>query len=99
MRRAVETFLAFLLRHAADDGENLSLARIAFEMLQAIEDLLFGFIADAAGVARKCTAPLPRFRPACSLSRPPCQSPFPIEGIHLAAESFDVKGFFHGRSL
>jgi hypothetical protein len=49
MRRALENLLAFLLRHAAQDTEDLALAG-ALELLQAVEDLLLGLIADAARV-------------------------------------------------
>ena len=52
MRRPLEYLLAFLLGDAADHGENFSLSRFAFEMLQAIEDLLLGLVADAAGVVK-----------------------------------------------
>ena len=48
--RAVEDLLAFLLRDAAKDAEDLAFARLALELLQAVEDFLLGFIADAAGV-------------------------------------------------
>ncbi len=57
MRRAFENLLAFLLGDAAEHGEDLALARFALEVLQAVEDLLLGFIADAAGVVEdQCAA-------------------------------------------
>ena len=50
VRRALEYLFALLLRHASQHAEDLALARRPLEILQAVEDLLFGLVADAAGV-------------------------------------------------
>ena len=47
VRRPVEYLLAFLLGHATDDREDLPGAG-SLEVLKTREDLLFGFIANAA---------------------------------------------------
>ena len=96
MRRALEDFLAFLLGHAADDGEDLSLPGLALEMLQAVEDLLLGFIADAAGVVENVVRRFDGFDLRVALLEQRADDFFGVVGIHLAAESFDVEGLFHG---
>ncbi len=50
VRRAVEDLFALLLCHAAQDAEDLALHAVALEVLQAVEYLLFGLIANTAGV-------------------------------------------------
>ena len=50
VRRLLEDLVAFLLGHAADDGEALAFALQLFVLVQAMEDLLLGFVADGAGV-------------------------------------------------
>ena len=46
MRRALENLFAFLLRHAAQHAKLLSLLLKFFVVVQAMEDLLLGLIAD-----------------------------------------------------
>ncbi len=50
MRGTVEDLLTLLLGHTADHGEDFALACVLLKVLQAIENLLFGFIANGAGV-------------------------------------------------
>ncbi len=50
MRSTFEDTFAFLLRDAPDHPEKLALAGLPLELLQAVENLLFRFIADTAGV-------------------------------------------------
>lgn len=50
MRRFVEDLFAFLLSDASEYAENLTLARVPLELLQPAEDLLLGFVTDAASV-------------------------------------------------
>ena len=99
MRRALEDFLALLLGHAADDGEDLALARFALEMLQAVEDLLLGFVADAAGVVENVMRRFDGFDLRVALVEQRADDFFGVMGIHLAAESFDDRRFFPRVSL
>ena len=48
--RALEDLVAFLLGDAADDGELLAFALHFFVLVQPVEDLLLGLVADGAGV-------------------------------------------------
>src|SRR5262249_37181452 len=79
VRSSLEDPLAFLLRHASDDGELLSLSRRALKIVEPLENLLLGFIADAARVIQH------QSEPACSRCerayRSPSRSPARSSGI------------------
>ena len=75
VRRALEDLLAFLLRHASQHAEDLALAGLALELLQAVEDLLLGLVADAAGVVEHQVRPLPASPPASSPGPAACRRP------------------------
>ena len=47
---SLEDLVAFLLGHAADDGEALAFTLKLFVLVQAMKDLLLRFVADGAGV-------------------------------------------------
>ena len=49
-RRALENLLAFLLRHAAENGKALPFLVELLVIVEAVEDLLLGLIANRAGV-------------------------------------------------
>ena len=93
MRRALEDLLAFLLRHAAEHAENLALAGLALELLQAVEDLLLGLVADAAGVVENQVRRLRRLHLLIAFGHQRADHLFGVVRIHLAAECFDVEGF------
>ena len=93
MRRAVEDLLAFLLRHAAEHAEDLALPGLALEVLQAVEDLLLGLVADAAGVVEHESGFFGRFHLRVALRQQRADDLFGVVGIHLAAKCFDVEGF------
>ena len=61
MRRFFENPLAFLLSHASNYSEGFALAVFSLELLQAGENLLFGFVADAAGIVEDQFRLLGRF--------------------------------------
>ncbi len=93
VRGALEDLLAFLLGHASQHGEELPLARLAFELLQPAEDFLLGFVPNAARIVEHQPGILgprdlritPREKRADHL--------FGIVRVHLAAEGFNVEGF------
>ena len=70
--------------------------RIALETLQAIEDLLFGFITNAAGVVENVLRGFERLDLGIAFVEQRADDLFRIMGIHLAAESLDVKVFSTG---
>ena len=92
MRSAVENLFAFLLGHAAEHAEHFALAG-ALELLQPVEDLLLGLIADAAGVVEDQRGFLGRFHLRIALLHQRADDLLRIVGIHLAAEGFDVESF------
>ena len=51
MRRAIENALAFLLRDTTQDAKHFPFA-VSLELVQAMKDLLLGFVANAAGVIK-----------------------------------------------
>ena len=79
-------------------GEDFALAR-ALEMLQPVEDFLLGFIADAAGVVEDVVGFFGRLHLGVAFGQQRPDDFLGIVRIHLAAEGFDVKSFFHGYSL
>jgi VWFA-related protein len=95
VRRAVENFLAFLLGNAADYGEDFPLPRVALEVLQAIKNLLFGFIAYAAGVVENVVRRFHGFHLGVALVEQRAHDLFRVVRIHLAPKSLDVEGFIH----
>ena len=93
VRRAVEDLFALLLGDAAQHAEDLVLHPLALEVLQAVEDLLFGLIADAARVVEYESRVVRRLHLRVALGQQGADDFFGVVGIHLAAECFDVKGF------
>ncbi len=92
---ALEDLLAFLLGDAAEDGELLAFALHPLVLVQPVEDLLLGLVADGAGVVED----QPGFGLVGDLGVAfVLQGPddlFGVMGIHLAAEGFDVKRLAH----
>ena len=93
MRRALENLLAFLLRHAPQHAEDLALARVALELLQAVEDLLLGLVADAARVVEHQLRILRRLHLRVAPGHERAGHLFGVVRVHLAAEGLDVEGF------
>ena len=85
VRRFFEDFLAFLLGYASEDGEGLALG-IALEMIQAVEDFLFGFIADATGVVEDQLGFFESGDLRIALADEGADDLFGIVRIHLAPE-------------
>jgi hypothetical protein len=93
VRRALEDLLAFLLRHAPQHAENLAFAGFALEILQAIENLLLGLIANAASVVEDQVRLFGRLHLRIALLDERADDFFGVVDIHLAAEGFEVEGF------
>ncbi len=99
VRRALEDLFAFLLRDAAEHGELLALALEPLVLVQAVEDLLLGFVADGAGVVEDQPGVgfVRHLDVALMLQR--ADDLFGVVGVHLAAEGLDVKGLRHTPSI
>ena len=93
MRGALEDLLAFLLGHAAQHGEELPLARLALELLQAVEDLLLGLVPNAARIVEHQPGILGPLDLRIARGHERADHLFGIVRVHLAAEGFDVEGF------
>ena len=93
MRRPFENLLAFLLRHAAQHAEDFAFARFALEILQTVENLLLGLVANAARVEKHQSGRIRRRNLRVALGQERACDLFGVVGIHLAAECFQVEGF------
>src|ERR1035438_10202892 len=93
VRRALENLFALLLRHASQHPEDLALARRALEILQAAEDLLFGLVANAAGVVEHQVGRFRRFDLVVTPGKQRADDLLGVVGVHLAAEGFEVESF------
>ena len=91
MRCTVKNSLTFLLRHASYHAEQLPFTSLALELLQTVENLLFRFIADAAGVVQHQTGFFGRSDTAIALLQHSAHDFFRIVRVHLTAERLDVK--------
>jgi hypothetical protein len=105
VRGAVENLFALLLGHAAEDAEDFAaggsrLAGVALEVLQAIEDLLLGLVANAAGVVENEVGVFGGGDLRIALGHEGADDLFGVVDVHLAAECFEVEGFpRHGNSI
>ncbi len=91
VRGALEDALAFLLRDAAEDAEDFAFAVFLLELLQAVEDFLFGLVADAAGVVEDQVGLLGFFDLGVAFREQRADHFFGIVRVHLAAERLDVE--------
>ena len=92
--RPLEDLFAFLLGDAAENGEALAGFVQLFVVVEAVEDLLLGFVADGAGVVEDQAGFFFGLDPAVALLLQCANDLFRVMGIHLAAEGFKVEGFF-----
>jgi len=81
-----------LLRNAADYGKNFPFSRVLFELLEPVKHLLFGFVANAAGVVDHEFRLIRRFHLRVALLNQRAHDFLGIVRIHLAAESFYIEG-------
>ena len=98
MGGTVEDFLAFLLGDAAQEGNDLVLSRI-LQVLEAVEDLLLRFVADAAGVVEDVVGSFGGLDLRVAGIDQRADYLFGVMCVHLAPEGLDVEGFFHGNSI
>ena len=91
-RRALEYSLAFLLRHAPEYAENLAASVIFLELLQPMENFLFGLVANAAGVVHHQPGGLRRIDLRIPAVSQRADDLLRIVRIHLAPEGLDVEG-------
>ena len=87
-----EDFLAFKLRHAAQHRHGLlPRQRVGFEVTQARENFLLGFVADGAGVQHHQVGFFGRRCRVVALCQQQTCDFFRVVDIHLAAEGFNVE--------
>ncbi len=91
IRGALEDFFAFLLGHAAQHGKALPFFVQRLVIVQAIEDLLLGLVADRAGVVQDQRGFNLRFDLAIALMHQRPNDFFRVMDVHLAAEGLNVK--------
>ena len=96
MRCSLENLFALLLRHASQHSEFLTLRLQFLEIRQAMENFLFRLVADRTRVIEDEIGLLDRLHlPIAFLHQRP-HDLFRVVDVHLAAESFQVKGFLRG---
>ena len=100
IRSALEDPLPFLLRHATQHHEAFALGVQLLVVVQAVEDLLFGFIADGAGVVEDQVGGDLGIHLLVALMAKSADDFLGVMHIHLATESLKIKRFFrrHGET-
>jgi hypothetical protein len=99
MRGTLKDFFALLLRDATEDAKGFALPCLAFELLQAVEYLLFRFIPNAAGVIQHKFG-VGRFVDlAVTLLDQGAHDFFRIMRIHLTPEGLNVESFHVAHDL
>ena len=88
---AVEDPGALLLGDAADDGEALPFTVELLVLVEAMEDLLLGLVADGAGVVEDEAGFGLVGGLGVALLQQRAHNFFGVVGIHLTAEGFDIK--------
>src|SRR5579871_629152 len=91
----LEDALAFLLGDAAEDGKLFALALEALVLVEAMEDLLLGFVADGTGVVEDQAGIGFVLDAGVALVLKGANDFFRIMGVHLAAEGFDIESLAH----
>jgi len=89
--RLLKNPFTFLLRHTAENTEDLSLPCRFFELLKTMKNFLLRLITDAASVVEDEFGIL-RLRNLCvALLQKRSYNLFGVVGVHLAAEGLNVK--------
>ncbi len=91
--RAVEDFFAFLLGDTAEDGEALPFPRELLVVVESVEDLLLGFVADGAGVVEEQVCVQLSLDLGVSLLFEGADDLFGVMCVHLAAEGLEIECF------
>ena len=84
-----------MLGDAAEDGELLALALQLLVFVQAVKDLLFGFVADGAGIVEDQPGIGFILHLGIALLFQSTNDLFRVMGVHLAAERFDIESLAH----
>src|SRR5208282_2553176 len=92
IRGAVEYLLALLLCNTTEHAKALSGLVQLLVIIQAIEDLLLGFIADRAGVVKDQAGVKFRFNLPIALLLERPDHLLRIMGVHLATERLKIEG-------
>ncbi len=90
---ALEDPLPFLLRHAAQNDKAFARGIELLVIVQAVEDLLFGFVADRASVVEDQVGGNFRIHLLVALMAKSADDFFRVMDIHLATESFKIERF------
>ena len=92
VRSLFENLLAFLLGDASQHRKRFALAMFFLELVEPVEHLLFGFIADAAGVVEDQLGFFGRLDLLIALMEQRADDLLRIVRVHLAPEGLDVEG-------
>ena len=90
-----EDALAFLLGDAAEDGELFAFALESLVLVEAMEDLLLGFVADGTGVVEDQAGVGFVLDAGIALVLEGADDFFGVMGVHLAAKGLDIEGLAH----
>ena len=90
---ALEDPLPFLLRHAAQHDEALARRIKLLVVVQAIEDFLFGFVADGAGVVEDQIGGSFGIHLGVAFMAKRADDFFRVMHVHLATESLEIERF------
>src|SRR5262245_54439780 len=96
MRRSLEDLLAFLLCDTAKHTELFALGLEFLEIIEAMKDLLLGFVSDRTRVVKDQVSRLYCVHLSVALLHERADDFFGIMHIHLAAKGFQVKRFLRG---
>ena len=77
---------AFLLRYTAQNGEDLAAPVIFLELIQAMKNLLFGFVPDTTGVVENELGLVRCLHLSVATSNESANDFFRVVGVHLATE-------------
>jgi hypothetical protein len=91
VRRALENLFAFLLRHAPQHAELLSLRLQLLEIGESMEYFLLRFVADRASVVKNQVSLLDGLHLPVSFLHQRSNDFFRVVDVHLAPEGFQVK--------
>jgi len=94
VRRAFENALAFLLGDASQNSEHFALA-VFLEFVQTVKHLLFGLVANAAGVVENQVGFFGLDHLPVAFRQQRADDLFGIVRVHLAPEGLDIEGL-HG---
>src|SRR5215467_4229814 len=99
MRSPFKNSFALLLGDAAQHSELLALGLQLLIVVEAMKNLLFGFVANGAGVVEDQVGLFHGFNLTVTLADESADHLFRIVYVHLTPEGLDVKGLTPARVL